>query len=178
MNKKIIIETNRLFLQELKEEDSPALLKLFSDQIAMQFFPSTKTKNEVDEWIKKNMKSYIANKFGLYSCVLKEINEIIGYCGFILQMDIDGNNEVEIGYGLIRSFWHKGYATEAAIGCKKYGFEKLQIEKLISLIRPENIPSINVAIRNGMSRQKNIMWRDYLHSIYSITKRTYLDKLK
>ena len=171
-----IIETDRLLLRELDLNDTNVLIELFSDPIAMKFFPAVKTDNEVNEWIQKNIDSYLTNKFGLYLCVLKQNNLAIGYCGFILQHDIEGKDEVEIGYGLIRKFWHKGYATEAAVGCKKFGFEKLQLENIISLIRPENIPSINVAIRNGMTWKKDIMRWDFLHGIYSINKSEYLEE--
>ncbi len=173
-----VIETDRLFLRELDLNDTNVLIELFSDPIAMKFFPAVKTNNEVNEWIQKNIDSYLTNKFGLYLCVLKQNGLAIGYCGFILQPDVDGKDEVEIGYGLIRKFWHKGYATEAAVGCKKYGFEKLKLDNIISLIRPENIPSINVAIRNGMTWKKDVMRWDSLHGIYSINKSEYLEERK
>jgi RimJ/RimL family protein N-acetyltransferase len=174
----IIIKTNRLFLRELTEEDNVSLLTLFSDPLAMKYFPSTKNIEQVDEWISKNVESYSSNGYGLYLIILKDTLEPVGYCGLILQKDVDDKDEVEIGYGLIREYWHKGYASEAAIECKKYGFEKLKIEKLISLIRPENKPSINVAIRNGMSWQKDIMRWDYLHSIYSIEQSEYIKEFE
>ena len=82
--KNIKIETDRLFLRELTENDRDALLELFSDPIAMTYFPSTKTVDEVDEWIRKNLDSYQSNGYGLYLCVLKDSLTPIGYCGFIL----------------------------------------------------------------------------------------------
>ena len=172
-----IIETNRLFLRELNLSDTSVLIELFSDPIAMKFFPAVKTNNEVNEWIQKNIDSYSTNNFGLYLCVLKQNGLAIGYCGLILQTDVDGKDEVEIGYGLIRKHWYKGYATEAAVGCKIYGFEILKLDNIISLIRPENTPSINVAIRNGMTWKKDIMRWDYLHGIYSINKSEYLGSI-
>ena len=173
----IIIKTNRLYLRDLTKEDNAPLIELFADPIAMKYFPSTKNKEQVDEWIRKNVESYNSNGYGLYLCVLKDTLTPIGYCGLILQKDVDGTDEVEIGYGLIRKYWHKGYASEAAIECKNYGFDKLNIEKLISLIRPENKPSINVAVKNGMHWQKDIMRWEYLHGIYSIEQNKYRKKI-
>lgn len=50
-----------------------------------------------------------------------------------------------------RSYWHKGYATEAAAACKQYAFETLNAEKVCSIIRDTNTASQNVAVRNGMT---------------------------
>lgn len=168
MNKKIVIETDRLFLREMVEEDTSNLMELFSDPEAMRFFPGVKSEDEVNEWINKNLERYQKDGFGLYICGHKSTKEILGYCGLTLQEDVDGKDEVEIGYGLIRKYWHQGFATEAAIGCKKYGFNTLKFKKLISLIRPGNVPSIHVAKRNGMAWTKDIMRWDYLHGVYTV----------
>ena len=61
------------------------------------------------------------------------------------------NMEVlEIGYLFQKSYWHSGYATEAAKACKKYAFEMLNADEVCSIIRDTNTASQNVALRNGM----------------------------
>lgn len=59
---------------------------------------------------------------------------------------------LEIGYLFNRNYWHKGYATEAAVACKRYAFEVLKADEVCSIIRDTNIPSQNVALRNGMTQ--------------------------
>ena len=57
---------------------------------------------------------------------------------------------LEIGYLFQRAFWHQGYSTEAAKGCKSYAFEVLKAREVCSIIRDTNTPSQRVALRNGM----------------------------
>ena len=56
----------------------------------------------------------------------------------------------EIGYLLAHDYWHKGYATEAAIACREYGLDTLKFDALYSIVRDTNLASRKVALRNGM----------------------------
>jgi RimJ/RimL family protein N-acetyltransferase len=168
MKTKPFLETERLSLRFLNENDIDDLLLLFHDPVAMQYFPSIKSHDETKEWLSTNFKNYETHGFGLFACIKKEDDTFIGYCGFIPQDDVNGKDEIEIGYGLIRSFWRHGYATEAATACKKYGFKNLHCHRLISLIRPENKASINVAKRNGMKWEMDLIRWNYIHSVYFV----------
>jgi len=163
-----IITSERVKLRLFNENDINDLLLLFNDPIAMQYFPSVKDDKETEEWLNENFENYKTYGHCLYAVEKNDDNKFIGYCGFIPQKDVNGKDELEIGYGLIRAYWHKGFATEAAIACKKYGFDTLKCNRLISLIRPENTASINVAIRNGMQWEIDLVRWDLLHGIYAV----------
>ena len=79
-------------------------------------------------------------------------------------------NEVEIGYHTRPDLWGQGLATEAARACRNYGFARLPVERLISLIRPENLPSQRVAEKNRMTVWKEIQWRGLPHLVYAINR--------
>jgi len=76
----------------------------------------------------------------------------------------------EIGYHLRRDYWGQGLATEAAIACREWGFTNLKVDRLISLIRPENVLSCGVAERNGMTIWKEVDWRGLRHYVYAVQK--------
>ena len=88
--------------------------------------------------------------FGLWAVILKETDVMIGQCGLTMQPWKD-EEVLEIGYLFEQSYWHKGYAIEAAKECKKYAFEVLKADEVCSIIRDTNIASQKVAIRNGMT---------------------------
>ena len=81
-----------------------------------------------------------------------------------------GVDEIEIGYHVRRDLWGRGLATEAARACRDYGFARLAVERLISLIRPENEPSRRVAEKNGMRVWKEITWHSLQHLVYAINR--------
>lgn len=165
-NYQIIFETKRLFLRHMTEEDVDNLQQIFSDPIAMQFYPKTFDIEETKDWISRVLTSYQNNNFGLWICHLKETGEFVGQCGLILQYDIDGRDEIEVGYLFVRKFWHQGLATEAAKGSMDYARREFGYTRLISLIRPENLPSRRVAERNGLVPEKEVDYKGYKHIVY------------
>lgn len=121
----------------------------------MKYYPSTKNESETMEWIKWTQKNYEEYGVGLWIVEDKVTGEFLGQCGIVPQ-EVEGVTEMEIGYLFVRRFWGKGYATEAALACKNYGFERLNLSKMISLIKVDNIPSTKVAERIGMKMMKKI----------------------
>ena len=101
--------------------------------------------------------------------VLKSSGEVVGDCGLTRQT-VDGVDEIEIGYHVRRDLWGRGLAPEAAAACRDHGFERLGAERLISLIRPENLPSRRVAEKVGLSLWKEVVWGDLPHCVYAIRR--------
>lgn len=146
----VILETERLYLRELNQNDFDALCKILKDEETMYAYEGAFSDEEVQSWLDRQISRYHKFGFGLWAVVLKETDEVIGQCGLTMQPWKD-TQVLEIGYLFQRTYWHKGYATEAAKACKKYAFEVLNAEEVCSIIRDTNIASQNVAVRNGMS---------------------------
>src|ERR1019366_1298684 len=121
----------------------------------------------VEQWIERNRQRYQNDGVGLWAMELRNTQELIGDCGIIRQ-PVEGELLYEIGYHLRRDLWGQGLATEAAIACRDWAFAHLKTGRLISLIRPENLPSRRVAERNGMTVWKEVSWRGLPHCVYSI----------
>jgi RimJ/RimL family protein N-acetyltransferase len=161
----LILETERLLLREFVPEDGDALAAVLSDPEIMRYYPAVLDRAGIAAWIERNRRRYAADGHGLWAMVLKSSGEVIGDCGLTRQT-VDGREEIEIGYHVRRDLWGQGYAPEAARACRDYGFSRLGAERLISLIRPENLPSRRVAEKIGLSLWKEVMWRGLLHCVY------------
>ena len=164
-----ILQTARLLLRELTPQDADALALVLSDPKTMRYYPTPYGHAGVDQWIERNRRRYQDDGVGLWAVELTKTQEIIGDCGIILQQ-VEGESLYEIGYHLRRDFWGQGLATEAAGGGRDWACAHLKTERLISLIRPENLPSRRVAERTGMTLWKEVNWRGLPHCVYSIER--------
>ena len=167
----MILETERLYLRRLEQSDYSALCKILQDEEVMYAYEHAFSDEEVQEWLDRQLKRYEDYDFGLWAVILKETGELIGQCGLTMQ-DCKDKQVLEIGYLFQKAYWHKGYATEAAIACKKYAFEILKATEVFSIIRDNNIPSQKVAKRNGMKVVdqfvKHYYGMDMPHLVFSV----------
>lgn len=171
----MILETKRIYLREMTQCDYDSLCRMLQDEDVMYAYAHAFSDDEAHEWLDKQINRYKSDGFGLWAVILKETDEMIGQCGLTKQ-DCNGKQVVEVGYLFEKLFWHNGYAAEAAIACKEYAFETLDIDEVFSIIRDNNIPSQNVAKRNGMTQRgqfvKHYHGIDMPHLIFSV-KRTH-----
>jgi len=166
------LETDRLLLRRLTLDDVDSLLGIFSDPEAMRYYPATKSRRETIDWINWNLNSYTEHGFGLWAVILKNTSTFAGQCGLIMQRNVDGRDEVEIGYSFLRGQWNFGFATEAAMACRDFGFANLDLTHLVSLIDPANRASQRVAEKVGMSCEKEIdRWGKRIQ-VYGIERKT------
>ena len=175
----MILETERLILREMIQSDYPSLCKHLQDEKVMYAYEHAFSDAEVQERLDKQIQSYKKYGFGLWAVILKENQELIGQCGLSMQLCED-KEVLEIGYIFQKTYWHKGYATEAAIACREYAFEKLNADEVFSLIRDNNIASQNVAKRNGMCIRgtyvKHYHGVDMPHCIFSAKQKNNTER--
>jgi RimJ/RimL family protein N-acetyltransferase len=170
------LETSRLILREMTPDDAPALHAVLGDEETMRWYPHPYIPAEVDEWVARQIARYPSGA-GLLGLTLKETGQLIGDCGPVWQ-DVEGVRELEIGYHVHRDHQNRGYATEAARAVCDYAFTTLAcdpvishlISHVISMIRPENLPSRRVAEKNGLTLSRVVIWRDYDHCVYRLAK--------
>ena len=170
---KIILQTQRLYLRKLTPSDFPALCRIMQDEKTMYAYEGAFSDKEVQDWLENQLLRYKKHGFGLWAVVLKETDRMIGQCGLTMQKWKE-SELLEIGYLFEREYWHKGYATEAALACKKYAFENLNAAEVCSIIRDTNIASQNVVLRNGMKKTdtwtKHYRNTDMPHYLFTVRK--------
>lgn len=145
----VLLETGRLVLRKLEQGDFDEVCKLLQDPVVMYAYEGAFSDQEVQAWLDKMFQRYEDDGFALWAVIEKSNGELIGQCGITYQ-EYNGGRVLEVGYLFRKEFWHKGFATEAAIACKEYAFQVLNFDEVYSIIRDSNVASQNVARRNGM----------------------------
>jgi len=167
------LETARLRLRSFTDADLDAFASLTANDLFMRFSGAGAIGREqtaaVLERILVRTRTGQPSQFAVFHC---ETEKLIGYCGFFLQT-VDGVDELEIGYRLHPDFWGQGLATEAARAVRDHGFRDLKLERVISLIHPDNQPSLRVAEKNRMKLEKQTTFKTFPTLVFAITRPTW-----
>ena len=99
---------------------------------------------------------------GRWAVIRKKDDAFLGWCG--LKKHEDGM--VDLGFRLMKKYWNKGYATEAAKACVDHGFNTLGLKEIIGRAAQENMASINVLEKCGMDFWKEDECKGIDDSVY------------
>ena len=150
-----ILETGRLVLRRLELGDLDSLFALYCDSDVIRYIPDApRNLEEAREELEWHMNGHpIHPELGLWATIYKQTNQFIGRCG-LLPWTIDGQYEVEVAFLISQKYWGQGLGTEAAQAILNYGFGKLGLSRLVCLIDAQNLASIRVAGKIGMTFEK------------------------
>ncbi len=158
---KISIETPRLMLREYTPEDAADILRLNSDADLLRFANKkpTATLDEALRDIAIFQQQYAETGYGRWAVILKTTGEHVGYCGLKYRnAEADPRRDfTDIGYRFERKHWKSGFATEAARASLEFGFENLNLPRLVGCAPVENKPSIRVLERIGLKFYGNFL---------------------
>jgi RimJ/RimL family protein N-acetyltransferase len=151
MIKLIEFDTDRLSLRQWRDEDREPFARLNADLRVMEFFPSVLDRVASDAMVDR-LQALIAERgWGLWAVETQTSKQFIGYVGLhIPKPDLPCSPCVEIGWRLAFEYWGKGYASEAAKGALKVGFEQLYLPEIVSFTATINHRSRAVMERLGM----------------------------
>ncbi|MHA6261384.1 GNAT family N-acetyltransferase [Sporosarcina sp. CAU 1771] len=148
-----VLETDRLILRQVTNDDAKNLLTYFSDTDVVKYYglePFKSIDEALDEisWYKSIFEKGTGIRWGIS---LKGSDKIIGSCGFFNK--VVEHSRTEIGYELSKEYWGKGIAGEALESVVKYGFQNLQLERIEALLEPANLASLKLLDKMGFERE-------------------------
>lgn len=177
-----IIETNRLILRKVTQDDARDMFSYLSDSevvkhMGLEPYQTVEAVHEEIEWYHSILKEQTGIRWGI---TLKNTDRVIGSCGFLNRKA--KHFRTEVGFELNKEYWGKGVAREALEAVVKYGFEHMKLERIEALIEPENISSQSLVEKIGFLKEGLLRHYEYTCGkfddlfIYSLLKgdRIYL----
>ena len=144
------IETERLILRPTRAEDLDGWARLMGDEEAARFIGGVQTREGSWRGMAAMAGSWMLHGFGMFSMIEKESGRWVGRTG---PWRPEGWPGTEVGWGVVRSAWGRGYATEAAAASIDWAFDNLGWDEVIHCIDPENQASARVAQRLGSTNR-------------------------
>jgi len=145
------ITTERLILRRWREEDREPFAALNADPEVMRYFPRRLSRQESDGFIDRIEARFEAQGNGQWAVERREDGLFLGYTGLSpATFEAPFTPCIEVGWRFARSAWGHGYATEAGRAALRFGFEVLDLERILSWTSTLNLPSIAVMERLGM----------------------------
>jgi RimJ/RimL family protein N-acetyltransferase len=161
------LETERLVLRLPRLADASSAAEYLTDPEVMRFLGGeTVPREDAPEVMQRWLDRWEQNGLGHFVLERREDGRFIGRVGFVVWdtrtwrqatfAEAGEHAEPELGWALVRAHWGHGYATEAARAARAWARQEQRIERLISLIAPENVPSQRVAQRLGASPTETV----------------------
>jgi RimJ/RimL family protein N-acetyltransferase len=144
------IETERLVLRPPRAEDFEGWAAFMADEEASRFIGGPMGRPLAWRGFLTMVGSWEIQGFGMFSAIERDTGVWVGRLGPWMP---EGWPGPEVGYGIVRSRWGRGYATEGAGAAMDWALDALGWTEVIHTIDPANVASVRVAERLGARRR-------------------------
>ena len=145
-------DTERLRLRQWCAADREPFAVLNADPKVMEFYPAPLSRTESDAMANRCQALIAERGWGFWAVETKSENEFIGFVGLHTPApELPFSPCIEVGWRLAAKHWGKGFATEAARGALRIGFERLGLAEIVSFTSAINLRSRAVMVKLGMS---------------------------
>ena len=150
----VALRTSRLLLRPWRDEDIAGFAEMSADPAVMKYLlPFSERGLSVEAWVARARAHWDEHGFGQWVVELPGEASFIGVVGLgVVSFEAPFTPAVDVAWRLVRSFWGRGYATEAARAALEYGFGKIGLGEIVAQTVPANQRSRRVMKRLGMTR--------------------------
>ncbi len=163
-----IVETKRLSIRQITNEDAINLSKVLADPIVMEYSTvGVHTEEQIYDYIANCKNQYYLNGYGHWAIYNSITNEFVGVCG-LNKHKVDTDDIIHINYRLATDQQGKGYAVESTFGVLDFAKNSLKLKAVHALIESANITSVKVVNRTGFQFIKSSVFRGFKVDIYQV----------
>jgi ribosomal-protein-alanine N-acetyltransferase len=147
------LETARLLLRPFTEADLDAFHSVVGDPEVMARTPAgvSRDRGESEQRLRYLIDHQDDHGYSLWAMVEKDTGDVVGDCGLML---VEGTGpDAELAYHLRLDRWGRGYVTEAARECIRFGLKEVGLPRVVALTEPEHFVARRVMEKVGMSHE-------------------------
>jgi RimJ/RimL family protein N-acetyltransferase len=156
--------TARLRAERLVAAHFDPIRAMDSDAGYMALLGGIRSEAETRAYLARNLKHWDDFGFGLWMLRDPE-GRIAGRC-VLRHLDVEGTDEVELGYGLHTQYWGRGLATEIARELLRLGRTELRRPSIVAITRPDNVGSQRVLEKTGLVYERDVDHDGVPHLLY------------
>lgn len=161
-----VVTTERLTLRQLCHDDLTFITGLLGDAEVIRFHHDPYTPEDAAAWLNQQLDLYKAGEPGMWLVLNSKTGKPVGVVGLVAKT-IEDAAEIEIVYLIHRRHWRRGYGTEAAFAVRSLARDKYGYSRLISVIHPDDVPSLGVARRLGMQPERALPWNGSTRTLFA-----------
>ncbi|HEY7428693.1 MAG TPA: GNAT family N-acetyltransferase [Gemmataceae bacterium] len=166
------IQTPRLLLRRMRAEDLDDLTRMHLDSRVMATMGGVRSPAETKEWLDRQMNHWEQHGFGLWLAHDRPTGQFAGRGG-LHHVEMDGRDEIEVGYCFRAEFWGRGLATELARESVRVAFTVVNLPELVCFTLPTNLASQRVMQKAGFRYERETIWKNLPHILYRLTETTW-----
>lgn len=160
-----VLETARLRLRRLTEDDAPFILALLNDGDFVRFIGDrgVRTLDDARDYVRHGpVASYERFGFGLFLAEVRAhgadaTEQPAGICGLLQR---DALDDVDVGFAFLPAFRGQGYAFEAARAVMAWGRERFGLVRIVAIVQPDNTASVRLLEKLGLQRERSVRLAD------------------
>ena len=154
-----------MLAERLTAEHWLDLRRMDEDEQFMALLGGVRDKAGTVTYLEQNVKHWTDYGFGLWMLRDAAAGSIIGRA-ILRHLDVEGVDEIEVGYGFMPEYWGRGLATEIARACVRIGREERGLRSLVAITTPANIASQRVMTKIGMIHERDIVHAGIPHLLF------------
>lgn len=163
------VRTPRLLLRRMLTDDLDDLTRMHLDARVMATLGGVRSPEETREWLAQKQEHWRQHGFGLWLARDRQTGQFAGRGG-LQHVEIDGRDEIEVGYSFLPEFWGRGLATELARESIRIAFEVLKLPEIVCFTLRTNHASQRVIEKAGFRYKRDLVYKDLPHVFYRLRR--------
>ncbi len=157
--------TDRLRAERLRPEHEGDIHRMHQDAEGMAHLGGVRSEAETAAYMAKNLRHWDEYGFGTWILRERSSGEIVGRA-VLRHLRIDGQDEIEVGYGFHPPWWGRGLAQEITRACLGYARTALAAKTVVALTGPLNLRSHRVLLQSGFRLEREIEQEGGRHCLF------------